>query len=276
MVLPNPTLRCCTPSFAKWQIIAHAITFKSNTVPRVTNLCSGAHVAHKGSPWHSLKRCIHKDLNKCVCVVCACMCVLCVLCVRVCVCCVCVTCTYSGVDMYQNIRTYINSFKRACMWGSGTSWYVIKKFQTQTNMSKPLTLWERGHVACRIPGNTLHRGGKDTDTHTHVCTKTHTHVRARKQTHGISTRSRTHAHARADTHARTHPVHTHAHTPKQTRTHAHARTQTHTCHACARKHARGYTQDTRGGDYPSQRAWAWEGGREWRLDRTEREKGHGV
>jgi len=44
MVLPSPTLRCCTPPFAQWQILAHASTFNSKTVPRVTNLCSAAHV----------------------------------------------------------------------------------------------------------------------------------------------------------------------------------------------------------------------------------------
>ena len=46
-----------------------------------------------------------------------------------------------------------------------------------------------------------------------------------------------------------------------------------TCYTRTRQHARGYTHDKRGGDYPSPRAWAWEGGR---LDRREREKGHNV
>jgi len=105
----SPTLRCCTPPFSQWQIIAHTSTFNSKTVPRVTNLCSAAHVAHDGSPWHSLKRCIHRDLNKCVCCVC----------VYVCHGCVWVTCTYSGVDMHSSVRTYIHWFKRWCR--SGTS-----------------------------------------------------------------------------------------------------------------------------------------------------------
>ena len=72
---------------------------------------------------------------------CLCMCVR--VYVSVCVCCVCVTCTYSGVDMYPSIRTYIYSFKRSCMWMSRISWYVTNMFQTRTNMNKP-TLWERG------------------------------------------------------------------------------------------------------------------------------------
>jgi len=64
MVLSSPTLRCWTPPSAQWQIIAHARTFNSKTIPRVTDLCSAAHVAHKGSSWRSLKRCILTDLNK--------------------------------------------------------------------------------------------------------------------------------------------------------------------------------------------------------------------
>jgi len=64
MVIPSPTLRCCTPPFAQWQTIVHARIFNCKTVPRVTDLCSSAHVTHKGSPWHSLERCIHRDLYK--------------------------------------------------------------------------------------------------------------------------------------------------------------------------------------------------------------------
>jgi len=66
VVLPSPTWRCCIPSVARWQRHTHASTMDSKTIPRVTNLCSAAHVANKGSPgpWHGLKRCIHRDLNK--------------------------------------------------------------------------------------------------------------------------------------------------------------------------------------------------------------------
>ena len=63
MVLPSPTLRCYTPPFAERQIIAHASTFNSKTVPRVTNQCSAAHVAQKGSPWRRLKRRTYKPLT---------------------------------------------------------------------------------------------------------------------------------------------------------------------------------------------------------------------
>jgi len=48
MVLPSPTSRFRTPSFAQLQIIANASTFNSKTVPWITNLCSAAHFAHNG------------------------------------------------------------------------------------------------------------------------------------------------------------------------------------------------------------------------------------
>jgi len=48
-------------------------------------------------------------VNKRIIVWCVYMCVHVYVCA--CVCCVCVACTYSGVDMYPSIRTYIYSHK---------------------------------------------------------------------------------------------------------------------------------------------------------------------
>jgi len=85
MVLPSPTLRCYTPPFAQWQTLAHASTFNSKTVPRVTNLCSAAHVAHKvpldtvsKDAYIQIWTSMSKLLMCGVCVLCTCMCVLCV------------------------------------------------------------------------------------------------------------------------------------------------------------------------------------------------------
>jgi len=153
MVLPSPTLRCCTPSVAQWRIIAHASTFNSNTVPRVTNLYSAVYITHKGPLWHSLKRCIHRDLTKCLCCVC------------VYVCCAWVTCTYSGVDMYSSIRTYIHSFKRWCR--SRKSWYVTEIFQTQTNMSVHVC------VVCAWHKHTAVQTCTRTYAHTYTHAKAH-------------------------------------------------------------------------------------------------------
>ena len=116
-------------------------------------------------------------------------------------------------------HTYIHSYIRWCMLRSGAFWYGTDMFQTQTNMNKPPTLWEGGRGACRVPGNMLQTGGKDTHTHKHARTQTHTRTRARIKTHGT--------HARTRTHARTH-------------THAHTRADTH--------------MDTRGGKRPPPRA----------------------
>ena len=65
------------------------------------------------------------------------------------------TCTYSGVDVRPSIRTYMYSWKRLCMWRSGTSWYVNKNFPTQTTMRKPPTLRQRDRGACPIPAFSL-------------------------------------------------------------------------------------------------------------------------
>jgi len=69
----------------------------------------------------------------CLCVVCVCMCVLCVR------------------DMYiQWCRhapehTHTHILMQSC--------FIANAHVCGTNMSKPLKLWERGHVACQIPGN---------------------------------------------------------------------------------------------------------------------------
>jgi len=90
--------------------------------------------------------CVENSLLCGVCVVCACMRVLCVR------------------DMYiQRCRhspkhTHIHILMKTLMYveaRSGTSWYETKMFQTQTSMSKPLTLEERGHGARQISGNIL-------------------------------------------------------------------------------------------------------------------------
>jgi len=49
------TVRCYTSLLAQWQMIVHSILLipRAKTVSRATNLCSAAHVAHTGSPWHS-------------------------------------------------------------------------------------------------------------------------------------------------------------------------------------------------------------------------------
>jgi len=177
MVLPSPTLRCGTPPFAQLRIIAHASTLNSKTVQRVTNLCSAAYVAHRGSPWHNLnkpistnnqsmqchrqwtlrqgpavrcrpalhipvsidigKRCIHRDLNKHEQI----------LevgggrpCVRVCVFCVCVTRTYSGVDIHPSIRTYMYSCKMIMYVEVWSIMVCNLDVLDQTSMSKPPTL----------------------------------------------------------------------------------------------------------------------------------------
>ena len=130
----------------------------------------------------------------------------------------------------------------------------------------------RGLNSC---GHIIERRGRHIHSHTRTDIDTRTHTCVQTHTWHSYTRTYTYTHTHTCRHKCT-QTHKYAHTPKQTRTYTHARTQTHTCHTCTRKHARRYTHDTRGGDYPSPRAWAWEGGREWRLDRREREKCHGV
>jgi len=126
----------------------------------------------------------------------------------------------------------------------------------------------------------LQIGKEDTDTHTHARTQIHIRICARTQTHGIRIRTRT-QHTRTRRHTRIHArtrTRTYARTHTKTNSHVHTRTHTDT-HMQRRAHANTHadTNMTRAeGDLPSPRGWAWDGGREWRLDRKEREKDHGV
>jgi len=84
------------------------------------------------------------------------VCVLCVLvCVRVCVCCMCVTSTYSGADMNPE-HTHIHILMQRLMYVEVCNIMVLNPNVPDLNKHEQTpNVAKRGHVAGRIPGNTL-------------------------------------------------------------------------------------------------------------------------
>jgi hypothetical protein len=176
---------------------------------------------------------------------CACMCVLCVRAINIQRC--------KPVPEHTHIQILMQRLMYVEVWNI----MVLNPNVPDLNKHEqtPDVVRERPCRGSNSWKHIIERRGRHIHSHTRTDIDTHTHTCVQTDTWHSYTHTYTYTHTHTCRHKCT-QTHKYAHTPKQTRTHTHARTQTHTCHAYTRKHARGYTHDTRGGDYPSPRAWA--------------------